>query len=932
MARAAEKPSPGLLTRVFLPLFALIVATPMAASLYVNARWFAALGFGEIFATTLTSRLGLALGTGLATLAVLLGNLRLAARSCRDLVPLVLHDPDGLPRLNLRELAQRLSLPASIAIALLVALYHERFYPRLLLFEHGGNVGRRDPIFGNDVGFYLFRLPFYDAACSLLLWLLGGALAAAVVFYLLGGAVAVGDRHARFERSARLHLGVLLALLFAALTVRAYLDTFDVLYSRLGPMAGASYADIHARLPALRVLIGLAAVGSVLVLAAAASNRLGPAVIAGVLYLGAQLATQIYPELVHRLSVKPNELERESPYLAFNIDATRAAYALDRVVERDLSASATLTAADIAANRDTIDNVRLWDHQPLLETFAQIQEIRTYYDFASVDNDRYLIGGKLRQTMASARELNSDSLPNPTWINKRFTFTHGYGLTLGLVNETTPEGLPVLLVQDIPPVSNTPDIKVERPGIYYGELSSDHVFVHTRNHEFDYPSTSGGVHTDYAGKGGLPFDSQLVRIALAVKLGSVELLLSDDIDSNSRVLLYRNILDRLRRIAPFLALDPDPYLVVRKDGTLSWICDAYTTSNRYPYAQPVQHGSLNYLRNSVKAVIDAYDGTVTLYAADPTDPLLRAWRRAFPHSFVPLSRMPSDLRAHLRYPQLIFGIQTEMFTVYHMRAPDLLYNREDQWEVPAIAGGDGKTKTQPYYTVMKLPGESHAEFILMLPFTPKRKDNLAAWMVARSDGAALGQLMVYRFPKDRLVFGPQQVVNRINQDAEISRQISLWDQHGSQAIFGTLLVVPVEESLLYVRPLYLRSEGGKIPELKRVIVAYEKHIAMRPSLREAVEAILRARSRASARRADAARPGHVPTRERAGAGAGGEHTGGGRAAGGPSAAALRAGDRGAAPWRLGRLRRRAAAGRTPVAADGASGRAQSSCTKLRPTK
>ena len=480
--------------------------------------------------------------------------------------------------------------------------------------------------------------------------------------------------------------------------------------------------------------------------------------------------------------------------------------------------------------------MRLWDHQPLLDTFAQIQEIRTYYDFASVDNDRYMIDGQLRQTMLSPRELSTSSLPNRTWINERFVFTHGYGLTLGPVNETTDEGLPVLMVQDIPPISNTPSIKVTQPSIYFGELVSDHVFVRTRDKEFHYPSGDGNVETEYDGEDGVRFDSGLARLAIAIRLGTLKLLLSNDIDTDSRVLMYRNISERVRKVTPFLAFDGDPYMVVREDGTLVWICDAYTVSNRYPYAEPVPTG-VNYIRNSVKVVVDAYQGTVTPYAVDDKDPILAAWRKVFPNTFRPLSEMPADLRAHLRYPEQIFAMQAEMFTTYHMAEAQLLYNREDQWEVPTISAQESKQKMSPYYTVMKLPGENEAEFILMLPFSPKRKDNLAAWMVARSDGEHLGELVVYTFPKDRLVFGPQQVINRINQDAEISRQISLWDQRGSQALFGTLLVVPIEESLIYVRPLYLRSEGGKIPELKRVVVAYEKQIAMEPSLREAINAI-----------------------------------------------------------------------------------------------
>jgi hypothetical protein len=841
--------TPGARTlRVLVPLVLLGIGLPLLARLYIDLRWYGELGHSELFLTPLATRLVIGVATGLAVGAALLLNLRLARSRSRGLAPLYLYDPDGSPRFNLSETSVRLALPVCVALAIATGLYYEQHWGTWLQFLHASEFGLRDPIFGRDVGFYVFKLPFYEAASALALWLLGSSLALSAGLYALRGALIVTEHQTRVHRPARMHLSVLLALLLVTLALHAYLGMFDILQSKLGPMmTGASYSDVNAKLPALRIKIGVAAVAALLVLASSTREDFNLAILAAVLYIGAQIGVQAYPSFVHRFSVRPNQLEREAPYLKYNIDATRAAYGLDAVAERELSARGTLTAEDIARNGDTVENIRLWDHQPLLETFAQIQEIRTYYDFAAVDNDRYRINGRLRQVMLSARELttDSDSLPNPTWINKRLEFTHGYGLTLGPVNETTQEGLPVLFVQDIPPVSHVPDLRVTRPGIYFGELSSDYVFVRTRNREFDYPAGQGNVETDYEGKGGIRFDSPLVRLALALQLTSFEVLLSDDIDSDSRALLHRNIKERLRRIAPFLKLDADPYLVVRDDGTLVWIYDAYTTSRRYPYSEPDRKHGHNYIRNSVKAVIDAYDGTVVLYAADERDPLLRTWRRVFPHSFTPLHKMPADIRSHLRYPELIFDTQTEMFATYHMRSAELLYNSEDQWEVPAIVTPAGKEKMKPYYTVMKLPGERHAEFILMLPFTPKRKDNLAAWMVARSDGDRLGELIVYRFPKDRLVFGPQQVVTRINQDADIARQISLWNQRGS-AVFGTLLVIPIEESLIYVRPLYLRSEGGKIPELKRVIVAYEKQIAMKPSLREAVEAVFGARREASA--------------------------------------------------------------------------------------
>ncbi|MBP6822677.1 MAG: UPF0182 family protein, partial [Acidobacteria bacterium] len=510
------------------------------------------------------------------------------------------------------------------------------------------------------------------------------------------------------------------------------------------------------------------------------------------------------------------------------IKATRKAFALDNIEERELAGDSTLTLQDIQENKATINNVRLWDRLPLLETFGQIQEIRTYYQFESVDNDRYRIGGELRQTMISPRELAADTLPNRNWINERLTFTHGFGLTLGPVNQITPEGLPVLFIKDLPPVSTAPELKVTRPEIYYGELSHDPVYVKTAAKEFNYPSGEKDVYSSYEGSGGVSLGSYWRKLLFATRFGDMKLLLANDITAESRVLYYRSIKDRLSRIAPFLQLDQDPYMVI-SEGRLFWIADAYTISNRYPYSQ--NFDGINYIRNSVKAVVDAYNGDVILYLADDKDPLIQTWARIFPGMFKPLSEMSADLRAHLAYPKDIFTIQTSVYTTYHMNQPQVFYNKEDQWEGAAVSIDQKDAHPmEPYHNIMKLPGEEKEEYILMLPFTPRSKDNLASWMVARSDGDHYGKLRVYRFPKQKLIYGPKQVLARINQDAEISRQLSLWDQRGSRVDHGTLLVIPIKESLLYVQPLYLRAESGNIPELKRVIVVAENKIAMEETL------------------------------------------------------------------------------------------------------
>jgi uncharacterized membrane protein (UPF0182 family) len=540
-----------------------------------------------------------------------------------------------------------------------------------------------------------------------------------------------------------------------------------------------------------------------------------------------------YSAMVQRFVVAPNEQARETPFIQHNINATRRAFAIDRVEERRVSGDAQLSRDDVARNSATLSNVRLWDHQPLLDTFGQIQLFRTYYDFIKVDNDRYRVNGALRQVMLSARELNLAALPNRTWISEHLTYTHGYGLTLGPVNQVTNEGLPVLFVRNLPPESNVPELRVDEPSIYFGELSNDYVIVRTKHPEFHYPRGDDNVETRYEGKGGIQIGSFWKKLLFAAYLGDYQILLSDDITPESRVIFNRQIVDRARLLAPFLTFDADPYLVLA-NGRLYWMYDAYTTTGQYPYSSRLGSNGVNYVRNSVKFVIDAYHGTTTAYLADPNDPIVRTYAKIFPTLFRPLSEMPAAIREHVRYPEDIFRWQAAMYATYHMTQPSVYFNREDQWDIPAIdtqtARGRLALPMQPYYTIMKLPGQSAPEFIEMLPYSPRNREPLAAWLAARSDGANYGRLEVFQFPKQKTVFGPRQVIARISQDQTISPQITLWNQQGSQVDWGTLMVIPVEESLLYVQPLYLRSSNGKIPELARVAVAYQEQIVMERTL------------------------------------------------------------------------------------------------------
>jgi uncharacterized protein len=547
------------------------------------------------------------------------------------------------------------------------------------------------------------------------------------------------------------------------------------------------------------------------------------------------LARGVVPGAYQKLVVSPNELSRESPYLRNHIDATRKAWGLDHVESRDLSGEVQLTMAEIKANAATVDNIRLWERPLLKQTFSQLQEIRTYYDFVSVDDDRYTIDGRYRQVHIAARELNSESLPTRTFINERLTFTHGMGLTMAPVNQVTTEGLPVLFIKDLPPAS-TISIKLTRPQIYYGELTNEYVFVGTKQKEFDYPAGEANIYTNYTGRGGVAIGSLFRRVLYAFQLSSLKILLSDDIRGNAKILYRRNVMDRATSALPFLDFDNDPYLTINDAGQLKWILDAYTASDMYPYSQRTSEGT-NYMRNSVKVVIDAYDGTVDAYIADQADPVVQTYARIFGPIFKPLSEMPADIRRHVRYPGDLFRIQAALHTTYHMLEPQTFYHREDQWQIP---GGLTKgTNENPFqrHIIMKLPGEKNPEFIFMTPFTPRGKDNLAAWMVARMDGDNYGKLSVSRFPPQSLVYGPKQIANRINQDTEISRQLTLWDQRGSEVIRGELLVIPIEESLIYVQPIYLRAEGGTIPELKRVVVAHENRVVMGETLEEGLDAL-----------------------------------------------------------------------------------------------
>jgi len=823
---------------------ALLLIVPSAVTYYTDWLWFREVGFEGVFLRTLNAQ-SLVFVTTFAILFLFLYlNFRVARGTFRRPQIVLGTGVDGRPiTLQGRHLTG-VALPAALVIAGGLALASASSWMTWLNYFNGVPFGDRDPLFGRDVSFYVFKLPLLQTVRQQALVASFAALIGCALYYVLSGSFVIEQRpnagilpRFRLIPMARRHIGLLAALVFGLLAWGAWLDRFDTLLSVAPVIFGASYTDVHARLPFLWASFGVLAAGAVFAALYGFTRRAWPLPVAIIAYFVISVTGTMYAAFLQRFIVTPNELDKEQRYILNNIAATRRAYALDNVEEREVSGDATLTAKDIIANAATIQNVRLWDHDPLLQTFTQIQEIRTYYDFRYVDNDRYNILGKSRQVMLSVRELNTESMQNRSWVNERLVFTHGYGLTLGPVNEVTNEGLPVLFIRDLPPVS-TVDIKLDEPSVYFGELSNDYVLVRTKQPEFHYPRGDDNVTTTYNGSGGVSVGSLMRRLMFAIRFANTNILVTNQLTPESRIIFHRRISDRVRELAPFLAYDTDPYPVVSQ-GRLFWIQDAYTTTENYPYStrSQWQGGVLNYIRNSVKIVIDAYNGSMQLYLAEPSDPLALTLANIFPGMLKPLGDMPVDLRRHLRYPEDIFRIQSTVFQQYHMTNPAVFYNREDQWQTPTLDVGGNSIPIQPYYTIMRLPGQKDPEFLQMLPFTPRLKENLAAWMVARSDADHYGKLLVFQFPKQKIVYGPKQINGRINQDQVISPQITLWNQQGSSVIWGTLLVIPIDESLLYVRPLYLRSPEGRIPELKRVIVAYQSQIVMAETLVDALSQI-----------------------------------------------------------------------------------------------
>ena len=832
---------------------AVILGSRTAVSYYVEALWFGSLGYGEVFRKTLTLQWTVFLVFSVVTFLILHGwFLALRRVYARDLPSGSTIFIGGQPfRLPVERILSLIGLLASLVIALITGANMMTEWPTFALYWYAPRIssGAVDPIFGKPVNFYLFTLPAWQFIADWLLTLAVIACLVAVFFvFVTGSTRMLAGARGRYISLPWRGFSLALAFLLLTLAMRAYISRFERLLDSHIIFAGVTYTDVHLTLAGTLVVCTALVLGAAIACINVVSVPrvrwiLGAAAPAVVCYL----AVQVLGWYVSSFIVKPNELVRERPYIAYNIDFTRQAYGLNRLSQREFPADTAVDAADPGNNQATLQNIRLWDWRALQDTLRQIQEIRTYYDFPDIDIDRYEINGTMRAVMLAARELNVDKLPESSrnWINEKLIYTHGYGITMNPVNGFSSEGLPTLILSNMPVQSTVPSIVVNRPEIYFGELTDTDVYVKTRQQEFNYPQGQTNSLTSYEGSGGIPVGDFLRRVLIAFDRGDItKLPFSDDVKEQSRLLMRRNVRERVAALAPFLIYDSDPYIIISDDGRLSWIIDAFTTSDGYPYSTHYTLGSIpiNYMRNSVKVVIDAYDGTTTFYVFDPQDPIVTAYRQIFPTLFKDAASMPPAMRKHVRYPELLLKLQAAAYAVYHMTDPQVFYNREDLWTVASEVGMDesGQQKTlvmEPNFVLMKLPGETNVEFVEILPFTPANRNNLIGWIAGRSDGAQYGTSIVYDFPKTKLVDGPLQVEARIDQNAQLSGQLTLWNQQGSHVRRGTLLVIPCGRALLYAEPIYLQAERSPMPELRLVVLALQDRLAYGPTFEPAMRAL-----------------------------------------------------------------------------------------------
>jgi len=831
----------------------LLISLSRILSIYLSALWFDSLGYSSVYWYVFKLKLALfaasAILTALLLSATFLLFQRLFGAYAFESRTVILNNQPF--QFSPAKIIRPLGWLVAAFFGLIYGFQEKEHWRQFALYWNQPPTNVYDPIFGKSLGFYLFSLPLYDLLNS---WLLGVTfiiLCAAIAYSLLGLPQTVLKPSVRWSSGAAFRaVCCALALFLLVLSWNTYLARFPYLWDDHPTFSGVTYTEAHFTLPALLfVSIALIIAAIISLVNAFALRRFSLLLIAVAIPIATYIiGVVIVPSYIQSFIVKPNEIDRETPYISHNIEWTRRGFGIDQIELRDFDADTSTAALDLPNNRDSLQNIRLWDWRALQDTLRQIQAIRTYYDFPDVDVDRYVTGGQTRQMMIAPREINDAKLPESSrnWINERLIYTHGYGVTMNSANGFSPEGLPQFVLSNMPVESGAGDIKVTRPEIYFGELTDRYVYVKTKQKEFDYPQGETNTYTTYEGTGGIRIGNALRRMLLAWGIGDLSKLpFSDDVTSDSRVLINRNIREIVNGVAPFLTYDKDAYIVVSSEGRLFWIIDAFTESSYFPYSthHDVADNTVNYIRNSVKVVIDAYNGTARFYVFDNQDPLIAAYRRIFPGVFVDASQMPADLRAHVRYPETLVRAQGEVFSLYHTQNPKVFFQREDVWSVAQQVTLDKDNKKQgapidPYYVLMQLPGEQQKnEFVLILPFTPASRNNMIGWMAGRSDGENYGKLLVYNFPKSRLIDGPVQIEARIDQNAQLSSQFTLWNQQGSRVIRGHLLVIPIGRSLMFVEPVYLQAERSPMPELRLVVLATQEKLGYGQSFAEAMNSL-----------------------------------------------------------------------------------------------
>lgn len=818
-------------------------------NLYPEYLWYLDLGYQNVFLKMLLSKWFIYSGVAIIAAIFLFINIRVALSVRKKIVKqpeVVLDDSkkfDFFSNINVFSVIKDLKIMkliplfVSVVVGFVISLGWFIQWDKVLLYLSRQPFGSFDPIFHKDIGFYFFVYPLWLVIKNWLFVLLIATMISVGFIYAHYKAFSINGLRIKINTGVRVHISFLLVCLAVIVAWGYKLDMYGVLFSPSGIVFGAGYTDLYADLIGLRILFIISLVLSFLFL----FNIIKQSVVIPVATVVLMIIIYIimrgfYPALMSQFIVKPNEIEKERPFIQYNIDFTRKAYGLDKIIEKDIDIAENISEKELKSNVDTLENVRLWDTRPLLKTLSQLQEIRLYYDFNDVDIDRYWINGKYQQVMLSARELDSDKLPvrAQNWINQKLTYTHGYGLVMMPVNKVSREGLPEFYIYDIPQKKNI-DIDINSLAIYFGESTNKYIITNTTAKEFDYPSGENNQYATFLGDKGIRLDSFWKKLVFAIKFNELKILFSGYIKPESKVHFDRNIMVRAKKIAPFLAFDRDPYAVV-VNGQLYWFLDAYTISSKYPYSEPFQ-GQYNYIRNSVKVIINAYTGKIDFYIVE-NEPLITAYSKIFPNLFKSVEDLDKAFISHFRYPVDLFSVQARMYSSYHMTEPQIFYNQEDLWVIPNEAYENDTRPVEPYYINMRLPEDDTLTFRIMMPFTPAKKNNMIGWMSANCDFPNYGDITVYKLPKEQLIYGPMQIESRIDQDTEISQMLTLWGQMGARVIRGNLLVIPVSNSFLYVEPIYLQAVQSRFPELKRVVVAYKNSIAMETTFEEALAKVL----------------------------------------------------------------------------------------------